>query len=236
MAELDGGRGVSAPCFAVERRPKEIWKQKVFCILSSQFNALKAAFISDHIVNAVPLFDNSLPPHRIQEACYQFLTGPKIRYRFPNVKAMQISLCWFPFAQIKDTYHEYVHSFNDEEKARAEIVETFPGMGLKQASMFLRNIGASKDLCVIDVHLLYYLNICHGWQVNQLTKKQYLKAEDVLRRDAAYWRQDANTLSSSRLYKARRAQSRQETWHFRLLLLSFRLGQTLRKMHSLPRI
>jgi len=30
------------PRFDTERRPEEIWKQKIFCVLSSQFSAMKA--------------------------------------------------------------------------------------------------------------------------------------------------------------------------------------------------
>jgi hypothetical protein len=30
---------LNVPSFAEERRPEEVWRQKVFCLLSSQFNA-----------------------------------------------------------------------------------------------------------------------------------------------------------------------------------------------------
>lgn len=58
--------------------------------------------------------------------------------------------------------------------------------------MFLRNIGASKDLAVIDVHVLFYLKACHGWEPDRLTSKGYLLAEDVLREDAARYGLDLN--------------------------------------------
>jgi N-glycosylase/DNA lyase len=137
------------PSFIVENRPEEIWRQKLFCVLSSQFSANKAASIADRMVQHVSFFDYSLPYSKIEEVCCNFLSSPQTGYRFPNIRAKQISLCWFLFWQIKDSYHEYVRSFGTEERARDEIVRTFPGMGLKQASMFLRNIGACKKLSVI---------------------------------------------------------------------------------------
>ncbi len=183
---------LNVPSFAEEHRPEEIWRQKVFCVLSSQFNAQRAAAITDQILQSIPFFDHALPIHKIEEACFQFLSSGSVRYRFPKIRARQISLCWFPFSQIKDEYQEYIGSFSSEEEARAQITETFPGIGLKQASMFLRNIGACKNLSVIDVHVLFYLRICHQWQVDQLTPKRYLQAEDILRRDASRYGVDLN--------------------------------------------
>jgi N-glycosylase/DNA lyase len=182
---------LDAPSFIKECRPEEIWRQKVFCVLSSQFNAQRAAVISDKIVRSVRFFE-SPPLHKIEDECFQFLSSSGIGYRFPKMRARQISLCWFPFFQIKDDYQEYARSFGSEEAARDHITETFPGIGLKQASMFLRNIGASKNLSVIDIHVLYYLRYCHRWEVEQLTPKRYHQAEDILREDAFRYGLDLN--------------------------------------------
>jgi N-glycosylase/DNA lyase len=174
---------LSVPSFVIEHRPEEIWRQKVFCVLSSQFNAQRAASISDKIMRSIPFFD-SPPIHKIEDECFQFLSSGSIGYRFPRVKARQISLCWFPFFQVKDEYQEYVRSFGSEDAARGHIIETFPGIGYKQASMFLRNIGAAKNLSVIDVHVLFYLRACHDWEATQLTPRHYRLAENILREDA----------------------------------------------------
>jgi len=179
------------PMFVEEQRPEEIWRQKVFCVLSSQFNTAKAANIANQILQSVPFFDYSLSIRSIEEACFNLLSSG-IGYRFPKVRARQISLCWFPFSQIKDDYHDFIKSFDSEEEAREKIRETFPGIGLKQASMFLRNIGASKNLAVIDTHVIFYLRTCHGWNEQQLTPSLYLKAENILREDASRYELDLN--------------------------------------------
>lgn len=176
---------LSVPNFVEERRPEEIWRQKVFCLLSSQFNARKAAAIAEQILRSIPFFHYPIPIDELEKTCFNFLSSDAIGYRFPKVRARQISLCWFPFSQIKDQYQEYVRSCGSEEEARNQITATFPGIGFKQASMFLRNIGASKNLSVIDVHVLFYLRVCHQWEGDQLTPKMYLKAEDVLRKEAS---------------------------------------------------
>jgi N-glycosylase/DNA lyase len=187
---------LDVPSFQIELRPAEIWKQKVFCVLSSQFNARRAATIADYLVRQVPFFDASLDWSQIEHSCFAFLSSPAVGYRFPKLRARQISQCWFPFAQVKDNYHEYVRSFDSEGYAREEIVEKFPGIGLKQASMFLRNIGASRNLSVIDVHVLFYLRVCHDWRVSHLTSRRYLEAEDILRDDAAHYGMDLNVFDT----------------------------------------
>jgi N-glycosylase/DNA lyase len=133
-----------------------------------------------------------MPLHRIEQICFEVLNRPGVGYRFPKLRARQISMCWFPFAQIKDEYQEYIESFETEHQARRDVIERFPGIGMKQASMFLRNIGASKNLSVIDVHILFYLRVCHNWTVEQLTTKRYLDAEDILRNDAGAYGLDLN--------------------------------------------
>jgi N-glycosylase/DNA lyase len=120
----------------------------------------------------------------IEQACFELLSSRSISYRFPRIRARQIALCWHPFLQIKDEYHDFVNACGNEEAARRQVVETFPGIGLKQASMFLRNIGASKSLSVVDVHTLFYLRACHGVEIGHLTSKQYIRAEELLRRAA----------------------------------------------------
>jgi N-glycosylase/DNA lyase len=173
-----------SPIFAIEHRPEEIWKHKVFCILSSQFNAERAARITEEIVDEIPFLDPEIPTSKIEEACFAFLSRPDVRHRFPKTRARQISQSRFPFLQIKDCYHEFIQSFSNEEQARTEIVKLYPGVGIKQASMFLRNIGASRNLSVVDVHILFYLSICHDWNVSSLTPYRYQQAENIMRNDA----------------------------------------------------
>lgn len=184
------------PTFALEQRPEEIWKHKVFCILSSQFNAERAAYIAEKMVDEIPFFDPELSTSKIETACFAFLSSPDIRYRFPRARARQISLSRFPFLQIKDCYHEFIQSFCNEERARAEIVNLYPGVGIKQASMFLRNIGASKNLSVVDVHILFYLSVCHDWNVSSLTPRRYAQAETLMRNDADYRGLDLNVFDT----------------------------------------
>ena len=57
---------LTVPCFAIEDRPKEIWKHKIFCILSSQFNAERAALIAQAMVDKIPFFDPEISTFSIK--------------------------------------------------------------------------------------------------------------------------------------------------------------------------
>ena len=68
-------------------------------------------------------------------------------------------------------------------RTREWLVENVKGIGYKEASHFLRNIGFGKDLAILDVHILK--NLKRYGVISKipkyLTKKEYLKIENKLR-------------------------------------------------------
>ncbi|MCS7121693.1 MAG: N-glycosylase/DNA lyase [Archaeoglobaceae archaeon] len=63
-------------------------------------------------------------------------------------------------------------------EARKELLN-IKGLGMKEASHFLRNVGR-KDVAIVDRHVLRYL----GEEVSKLSKSKYLKLEENLRQIA----------------------------------------------------
>src|SRR5262245_1607353 len=96
------------PSFAAQHLPREIWRQKVFCVLSSQYSAYKSASIASLILDSIPFFEGHPTTRQVEQACVLILTSPTTRYRFPNVRAKQISQCWFSFSQIADEYYDFI--------------------------------------------------------------------------------------------------------------------------------
>jgi N-glycosylase/DNA lyase len=47
----------------------------------------------------------------------------------------------------------------DPKKLRKELVKDISGLGPKQASMFLRNIGRCYDLAILDTHVLRFMDV-----------------------------------------------------------------------------
>jgi N-glycosylase/DNA lyase len=77
---------------------------------------------------------------------------------------------------------EIVTSFPDERSARDWLAENVDGIGYKEASHFLRNVGYS-DVAILDRHILTMMKqygLLEGTP-KTLTKKKYLVAEEKLR-------------------------------------------------------
>lgn len=76
--------------------------------------------------------------------------------------------------------------FADSREARGWLVDEVDGLGLKEASHFLRNIGRGEDLAILDRHILRNL-LRHrviGRLPKSLTPRRYLEIEVRLQRFA----------------------------------------------------
>lgn len=76
-------------------------------------------------------------------------------YRFPGAKGRQI-------AQIRSELLSRplvsrISNVEDVRQLRKELIRDLIGIGPKQASMFLRNVGISYDLAILDVHVLKFM-------------------------------------------------------------------------------
>ena len=77
-------------------------------------------------------------------------------------------------------------SFYNPYELREWLVENVKGLGYKEASHFLRNIGLGEEFAILDRHILRNLNrlgVIPEIPVS-ITKKRYLEMEEKLRRFA----------------------------------------------------
>lgn len=80
-----------------------------------------------------------------------------------------------------------IQSFYNPFELREWLVENVKGLGYKEASHFLRNIGLGESFAILDRHILRNLadlEVIPEIPVS-LTKKRYLEIEERLRRFAA---------------------------------------------------
>ncbi|MBS7287182.1 MAG: N-glycosylase/DNA lyase [Candidatus Freyarchaeota archaeon] len=81
--------------------------------------------------------------------------------------------------------YEIVSQFRDEKHAREWLARNVKGVGYKEASHFLRNVGY-KNVAIIDRHILRVM-VKYGLiekAPKSLTKKKYLELEGILERVA----------------------------------------------------
>lgn len=78
---------------------------------------------------------------------------------------------------------EFIQSFVDPFELREWLVENIKGLGMKEASHFIRNIGFSFELAILDVHILK--NLKEYGMIKEIpksiTKKVYLQIEDKMK-------------------------------------------------------
>jgi N-glycosylase/DNA lyase len=147
----------------------ELFKELCFCILTANYNAEKSIKIQNSIGECF-LSDSK---EEISEKLKQY------GHRFPNARAGYIH----ESKKCKAKLTEIV-SFHDKKALREWIVKNIIGIGYKECSHFLRNIGFD-DYAIIDFHIIDILvenNIIQ--RPKTLTKNKYLQIENILRKIA----------------------------------------------------
>ncbi len=123
---------------------EKIQKEFFFCLLTPQ---CKARVCWDNIER---LFNNGIMIHGSEEEISGSLTG----VRFRNNKAGYIVESRKRFFSGDGSFLSYLKVEKDEKLLRRYIAENVKGMGYKEASHFLRNIGRGSGLAILDRHIL----------------------------------------------------------------------------------
>ncbi len=162
--------------FRKERDEDETFNELSFCLLTANFDAKKTIRIQDEIGNGFL----ELPLQKLSERLRE------LKHRFPNTRAKYI-------VDAREKKHEL---FEEVIKARREknekselrlrewLVKNIKGIGMKEASHFMRNIGF-ENVSIVDFHivdLLVKLGLIE--RPKTITKTIYLKIEEVLKQIA----------------------------------------------------
>ena len=149
-------------------KAESIFYEFCFCILTPQSSA-KNAIEVQQVLTAKNFLHKSFDPTEI-------LVNKNHYIRFHNQKAKRLLNAIEYYPRLQNILSD---SRNKFEK-RKLIKDEFCGIGMKEASHFLRNIGY-KNLAIIDRHILRNLEFCNVIQ-NPLppkNEKQYLALENL---------------------------------------------------------
>jgi N-glycosylase/DNA lyase len=153
----------------IENRSKDInkiFKELCFCILAAGYNAEKSLHIQGKI-------DDGFLKLSEKELAEELR---KLGHRYPEARAKYIVKAREKINKLKNT----LEILRDCKQIREWLVENINGIGYKEASHFLRNIGC-LDLAIIDYHLLDLLEKHKIIEKPRtLTKKRYLEIEKIL--------------------------------------------------------
>ena len=146
----------------------EIFKELCFCLLTANFSAHGGIKIQ----NAIQDGFLHIPEEELAKKLAE------LGHRFPNMRAKFICE-----ARIhKDDIKKKLSAFAKDKEKRNWIAENVKGLGMKEASHFLRNIGY-KDVAIIDFHIVDLLvkhKLVEQPKNKSISPKKYIEIENIL--------------------------------------------------------
>ena len=142
----------------------KIFNELCFCIMTANCGAEKCIEIHEKINDG---FNNLSQEHLTEKF-------KELGYRFPNIRSKYITEA----IDFKEDLNDIIRS--QDKDIRDWLVKNIKGLGYKEASHFLRNIGY-KNYAIVDFHivdLLVKYNLIE--KPKTMTKRNYLEIEGVL--------------------------------------------------------
>lgn len=147
-----------------------LFQELCFCILTANFNAKRAIDIQEKIKDGFNTFSEKQLAEKLK----------KFGHRFPNNRAKYI----IDSRKFQKDLKKIIFSINNSLERREWLVKNIKGLGYKEASHFLRNIGF-LDVAIIDFHIV---DVLVDYKIivkpKTITKKEYLLIEDKLKKIA----------------------------------------------------
>ncbi|MBW6462321.1 MAG: N-glycosylase/DNA lyase [DPANN group archaeon] len=152
-----------------------IFKELCFCLLTPQSKARSCNIAIENIYNSNLLFT----------ATEKNIADNINPIRFKNNKSKYIILArtFFTNKDTKDiSIKNQIDLFqNNIPELRNYLVKNIKGMGMKEASHFLRNIGKGDNIAILDRHILK--NLKRYGQITEIpstiTPKRYIDIENI---------------------------------------------------------
>jgi N-glycosylase/DNA lyase len=163
-------------CFALEEKgykspswttmtEDNLWRELVACILGSRVR-FEAAHSAVERMERKCLFCEHRRSSRFEQYEQDIVrvlsevegTGAQSRYPFFRIRANQIRRSAECLYGCHGTIREFLENSRNIRDARRRLASEISGLGPKQASLFLRNIGYATEVAVLDVHVLTYMS------------------------------------------------------------------------------
>lgn len=147
----------------------DLWRELVACILGSRVRfeiALSAVYRMEKMrllsqsrrSSRFAKYEQDIKGALSMEVLTQARVGPQSRYPFFRIRANQIRRAAERLYGECGSVREFLDDARDAREARRRLVSEVAGLGPKQASLFLRNIGYTTHVAVLDVHVLTYMS------------------------------------------------------------------------------
>ncbi|MGC8645077.1 MAG: N-glycosylase/DNA lyase [Thermoplasmata archaeon] len=146
---------------------EEIFMELVFCTLTANTSAGMGLRCEEGIRDL-----GSFDAERLREELV------RCGYRFPNTRSR--------FIEFNFKRKELLPGILESENRRDMLVDTYLGIGMKEASHFLRNTG-HFEYSILDKHVQRFLSSYYGVAVRVRSRREYIEVEKMfLRLSSSY--------------------------------------------------
>lgn len=179
--ELDGRNSLAGWEHLSE---EDLFLELASCIIGSRVTFEKAKTISKILEHDESLSLQNLiaNPHKYEDRIYSILSEQKCLYA--RSKARYIVSTGIKIYLEEDTSIKGIlKKSHNQYIARETLSELCLGIGLKQASLFLRNIHYADNLAILDTHVINFIRLMglEERSYKGLSKRVYLTYENQLR-------------------------------------------------------
>jgi N-glycosylase/DNA lyase len=172
----------------------QLWYELVACILGSRTKYELAKAFTQHLkVSGLLNIDNMKKDYVSFEINVRKYLSENVTFYFGGVKITQkyrypISRANYIRRTAENIYRDssmtnLLFLNQDPISARNQLILNVVGVGPKQASLFLRNIGYADNLAVLDTHVLKYMSLIKliPYQISSIVSIiKYEKLEKIL--------------------------------------------------------
>jgi len=185
VREVNRELGQDSPVKSWRRlQEKDLFAELASCIIGSQITFEKAKLATDALRNDGLLSLDYLieNPVECEQRIFSMLADSRCLYA--NAKARYIVQTGINiYSDEHTTIKEILRNAQDQYEARDMLADLCLGIGLKQASLFLRNIQYADNLAILDTHVINYMGLLGIVKDlrKSLTRNLYLSYENELR-------------------------------------------------------
>ena len=189
-----------------------LWHELIACMLGSMVSFEHAQAAADYLntKGLLNVANHLRNPRKFELRLFKALSSPVYppvtrsgngrKYRYPKLRANHIRRTAESIYQAGESIRNLLYSGKDSRDTRVRIMGAAVGVGPKQASLFLRNIGYADDLAILDRHVLEYMFFLGFLPVRtrgMTSLSAYVEVEDRLRTYAKRVRMDLSSLDTS---------------------------------------
>ena len=147
-----------------------LWRELIACVIGSrvQYEVAIATLLHLESKGLLDRIDPWVSTSAFERELARALEEPlrvrrdgvtsSMRYRFPQSRANHIRRTAERISEVGGI-RRLLASSSAPVGARRHLVDLCVGIGPKQSSLFLRNVGYAEDLAVLDVHVVRYLRL-----------------------------------------------------------------------------